>query len=120
MAKFINAETFSDNRGKLTVIDKILPYEIKRVFYIYDSEGERGGHSHKYNINSLVCVKGKCKVKVINKGKKIDIYELDSPEKILILQPEEFRTMYDFSKDAVLLVLASEHFVNDYIEEPPL
>lgn len=118
MAQFIEAKTFTDDRGKLTVIDKIIPFEIKRIFYIYDVKGDRGKHSHKINKSALVCVKGKCKVRV-NDGKKIDIYDLDAPEKILILQPEEYRTMYDFSDDAVLLVLASEHFVDDYIDEEP-
>jgi hypothetical protein len=119
MAQLINAKTYADSRGKLTVIDKIIPFDIKRIFYIYDATGERGKHSHKINKSALVCVKGKCKVRV-NDGKKIDIYELDAPEKILILQPEEYRTMYDFSPDAVLLVLASEHFVDDYIDEEPV
>jgi hypothetical protein len=118
MAKLINAKTFADSRGKLTVIDKIIPFDIKRVFFIYDVKDERGNHSHKITKSALVCVKGTCKVKV-NNGKKIDIYDLDAPEKILVLQPQEYRTMYDFSPDAVLLVLASEHFVDDYIDEPP-
>jgi hypothetical protein len=119
MAQLINATTHADARGKLTVIDKIIPFEIKRIFYIYDTQTERGKHSHKINKSALVCVKGTCKVRV-NDGKKIDIYALDTPEKILILQPEEYRTMYDFSPDAVLLVLASEHFVDDYIDDEPV
>ena len=118
MAKIINATTHADDRGKLTVIDKIIPFEIKRIFYIYEATDKRGNHSHKINKSALVCVKGKCKVRV-NDGKKIDIYDLDAPEKILILEPEDFRTMYDFSPDAVLLVLASEHFIDDYIDEEP-
>ena len=118
MAQLINAKTYTDDRGNLTVIDKIIPFEIKRIFYIYDVVGDRGNHSHKINKSALVCVKGKCKVRV-NDGKKISIYDLDAPEKILVLQPEEYRTMYDFSDDAVLLVLASEHFIDDYIDEEP-
>ena len=118
MAQLINAITHTDPRGKLTVIDKIIPFEIKRIFYIYGVKGARGNHSHKINKSALVCIKGKCQVRV-NDGKKIDIYALDAPEKILILQPEEYRTMYNFSPDAVLLVLASEHFVDDYIDEEP-
>lgn len=119
MAELIKATTHVDPRGKLTVIDKIIPFEIKRIFYIYDSTVARGNHSHKINRSALVCVKGSCKVRV-NDGKKISIYDLDIPEKILVLEPEEYRTMYDFSDDAVLLVLASEHFIDDYIDEEPL
>jgi hypothetical protein len=119
MAELIYATTHADHRGKLTVIDKIIPFDIKRVFYIYEATTERGKHSHKINKTALVCVKGKCKVRV-NDGKKIEIYDLDAPEKILILQPEDYRTMYDFSPDAVLLALVSEHFVDDYIDEEPI
>ncbi len=43
MALLIKIPTFSDSRGKLTTIDKILPFDIKRVYYIYDATGERGG-----------------------------------------------------------------------------
>jgi hypothetical protein len=118
MATFINATTFADPRGKLTVIDKIIPFEIKRIFYIYEATSERGNHSHKINKSALVCVKGKCKVRV-NNGKKVAVYDLDNPEKILVLEPEDYRTMYDFSDDAVLLVLASEHFIDDYVDEEP-
>jgi hypothetical protein len=118
MAQIINATTHADSRGKLTVIDKLIPFDIKRIFYIYDVSADRGKHCHKRNISALLCVKGTCRVKV-NDGKSTEVYALDAPEKILVLQPEEYRTMFDFSPDAVLLVLASEHFdPDDYIDEP--
>jgi len=102
------------------VIDKIIPFDVKRIFYIYDVASERGKHGHKRNRSALFCVKGTCRVKVNNAG-DITTFDLDSPEKILVLEPEEYRTMFDFSQDAVLMVLASEHFdPDDYIDEPPL
>ena len=117
MAQLINATTHADSRGKLTVIEKVIPFDIKRIFYIYDVIGDRGNHRNKLSKMALVCVKGACRVKVIDNNSE-SIYNLDSPEKILILQPEEYRTMYDFSQDAVLLVLASEHYsADDYINE---
>lgn len=120
MAQLVYAATHADPRGKLTVIDNIVPFDVKRAFFIYDVTSDRGNHGHKRNRSALVCVKGTCKVKVLC-GSTSNIYDLDVPEKVLILEPEEYRTMYDFSPDAVLLVLASEHFdSDDYVEEPPV
>jgi len=120
MAEIIDATTYADLRGKLTVIDKIIPFDIKRIFYIYDVTADRGNHGHKRNISALVCIKGTCKVRV-NDGKSMDVYDLDAPEKILVLQPGEYRTMFDFSPDAVLMVMASEHYdADDYFDELPI
>lgn len=121
MAQIIYAKTNADPRGKLTVIEKVLPFDIKRVFYIYDVKEERGNHKHKRNKTALVCVKGSCKVAVSSdENQETETYELNSPETILILGPEEYRTMFDFSEDAVLLALVSEHYdPDDYISKPP-
>ena len=120
MAQIINLNTFSDYRGNLTVIEKILPFDIKRVYYIYNITNKsivRGGHRHRNNIQALVCLKGKCEISV-NNGYKKENFKLNGPEKCLILQPKDWHIMHDFSKDAILLVLASEYFnPNDYIEE---
>jgi len=119
MAQLIYAKTHPDPRGKLTVVDGIIPFDVKRIFYIYDVKEERGNHGHKRNKSALFCVKGKCKVRVNNAG-NITTFDLDLPEKILVLEPEEYRTMFDFSEDAVLMVLASEHYdADDYVNEPP-
>ena len=120
MAQIINLNNFSDYRGSLTVIEKILPFDIKRVYYIYNVPSKkivRGGHRHYNNIQALICLKGRCEITVNNGCKKED-FKLDNPGKCLILQPEDWHIMHDFSKDAILLVLASEYFnPNDYIEE---
>ena len=120
MAQIINLNTFSDYRGNLTVIEKILPFDIKRVYYIYNvpsKEVVRGGHKHHNNIQALVCLKGKCEIS-INNGCKKENFKLNSPEKCLILQSKDWHIMHNFSKDAILLVLASEYFnPNDYIKE---
>ena len=119
MAELIQATTFADSRGKLTTVDKIIPFEIKRLFFIYDVSADRGNHSHKKNKTALICVKGTCQVRV-NDGKSVQVYDLDTPEKILLLEPEEYRTMFNFSPGAVLMALASEHFdQDDYISEEP-
>ena len=118
MAYILNLNTFSDARGKLTVIEKVLPFEVKRVFYIHsviNPMSERGKHRHKRTQMAVVCVKGSCRI-VNNAGLSETEYFLNNPETCLILEPQDWHYMFAFSFDAVLLVLASEYFdVNDYI-----
>jgi dTDP-4-dehydrorhamnose 3,5-epimerase-like enzyme len=118
MAKILHLPTHVDSRGKLTVIEKVLPFEIKRVYYIYDcSDVERGGHRHAKNAQALACVKGSCEIEWSD-GRDSGIVILDSPSILLVVMPEDFHTMRKFSEDAVLLVLASEYFdPDDYIDE---
>ena len=111
----IDLKTFTDKRGNLTVIEK-LPFEIKRVFYIYGvDESVRGGHRHKKTRQAVICLQGNCLIGKINDR----YYNLDSPAKCLIIEPEEWHFMVNFSKDAILMVLASTEFdENDYIYPP--
>ncbi len=119
MAKVIDLPTFSDSRGSLTVLEKVIGFDIKRVYYIYDANDEvRGGHRHKKSIQALINVKGSCEIFSDN-GVKQETFLLDSPSKCLLLEPEDWHTMSKFTKDAVLLVLASEYYdKGDYIDEP--
>lgn len=117
MAYIIKLPTFSDERGNLTVIEKILPFEIRRVYYIYKARSKRGGHRHKKTIQALIAVNGKCEV-FVNNGEKKERFLLDSPDKALILECRDWHTIENFSEDCVLLVLASEYYdKNDYIYE---
>lgn len=117
MAKLIDLPTFCDERGCLTVIEKILPFEIKRVYYIYNAKSKRGGHRHKKNRQVLICLSGSCEI-YVNNGKSKEIFILDKPNKGLILECEDWHTMDKFTNDCILLVLASEYYdVNDYIDE---
>jgi dTDP-4-dehydrorhamnose 3,5-epimerase-like enzyme len=117
MAHLIQLPTFSDSRGDLTVIDKIIPFEIRRVYYIYNSNSLRGGHRHKRTYQALVCPKGHCEV-FVDDGRKGLTFQLNNPSLCLILNPEDWHTMDKFTDDCVLLVLASEHFdPEDYISE---
>jgi len=117
MAHEITLPTHGDNRGQLTVIDGILPFDIKRVYYMYGCSGERGGHRHHKTRQALVCVAGSCSIFWDN-GASTDTISLDSPNKVLVLEPRDWHTMGHFSADAVLLVLASEPFdAEDYIDE---
>jgi len=118
MAKIINLKTFSDNRGELTVIEQELPFEIKRVFYIYNvNDSVRGGHRHKTTRQAAICVKGSCIIST-NDGIKKEDFILDNPSKCLLLEPNDWHIMHHFSTDAVLLVLANKIYdPNDYIYE---
>ena len=117
MAKIINFKTHNDKRGNLTVIEREVPFDIKRVFYIYDvDDSKRGFHKHKRTRQLVVCIKGSCEIVIENIKRKT--FKLDRPAKGLVIEPEDFHWMENFSKDSILLILASEFYdENDYIYE---
>jgi hypothetical protein len=119
MAELIRLKTFREKTGSLTVIEKNLPFEIKRIFYIYEvDDSVRGKHRHHKTVQAAVCLSGSCKISN-NDGSKQEEFLLDAPDKCLILNPDDFHWMHDFTNGAVLLVMASEHFdPGDYIYEP--
>lgn len=108
-----------DERGQLIAIEaqKDLPFEIKRVYYIYDTLPgvRRGFHAHRCLEQILLCVHGSCRIHLDN-GRDTAEVLLDQPGKGLYISNDMWREMYDFSPDAVLLVLASEYYDEaDYI-----
>jgi len=119
MAKIIQLPTFNDERGNLTIIEKVVDFDIKRVYYIYGTDGkQRGGHRHKKTRQLLISISGSCSVFCQNNLKQEEIFILNNPKKCLIVEAEDWHTMQDFSKDCILLVLASEYYdVDDYIDE---
>jgi len=119
MAKLIDLKTFTDIRGNLTVIEKVAPFDIKRIFYIYGvDESERGGHRHHKTIQIAICIQGTCTIFCDN-GVKQEEFVLNKPHKGLILYADDWHKMYNFSRDAILMVLTSEFYnSNDYIYEP--
>lgn len=121
MAHLLNLKTFTDKRGNLTVIEKVIPFSIKRVFYIYGVDNSsRGFHRHKKTIQAAIVVQGKCRITSQSGANlPVEVYLMDFPSKCLILNPEDFHWMDNFSKDCILMVFASEFFdVEDYIYEP--
>jgi dTDP-4-dehydrorhamnose 3,5-epimerase-like enzyme len=113
-----------DHRGKLVAIEsnKDVPFEVKRVFYIYGTQPDvpRGNHSHYKTKQYLMAVSGSCKV-TLDDGNKSHTYDLNTPNKGLLQSEMIWGTMHDFSEDCVLLVLASEHYdesdyIRDYVE----
>jgi len=116
MAELIDLKTFTDVRGNLTVIEKVIPFDIKRIFYIYGvDDSVRGGHRHHQTIQAAICIQGSCFIHCDN-GTSTTDFVLDSPHKCLILNPGDWHVMSHFSPDAILMVLASEYFDSkDYI-----
>lgn len=108
-----------DERGQLVAIEgsKDIPFDIKRVFYIYGTQSgiPRGNHSHYKTRQYLIAVAGSCKV-TLDDGISKSVYSLDSPNIGLLQNKMVWGVMHDFSKDCVLLVLADEYYdAKDYI-----
>ena len=119
MAHLLNLTTFTDQRGNLTVIEKSIPFDIKRIFYIYGvDDSVRGGHRHHKTRQAAICIKGGCFI-FNDDGENKEEFKLDTPAKCLILEPNDWHQMHHFTQDAILMVLASEYFdQGDYIFEP--
>lgn len=97
--------------------NKNIPFEVKRVYYTYNvpDNVERGLHAHKSLEQILVCVSGSLKVRCFD-GEEEKEYLLDSPNKGLYVGNMVWREMYDYSDNTVLMVLASEYYMeSDYI-----
>lgn len=110
-----------DERGQLVALEefKDIPFEIKRVYYMYDTLPgvHRGFHSHKSLEQILICIHGACKV-LLDNGTEKKIVSLEKPYEGLYIPCNMWREMYDFSPDAVLMVLASEYYnEDDYIRD---
>lgn len=117
-------KTINDARGSLTVAEvmKDIPFEVKRIYWIYNvpKEMERGKHANRITYQYLVAVKGSIIVNIENKEVKESVV-LDSPEKALLIPPMTWNELTYYSEDAVLLVLSSESYkpemyINSYDE----
>jgi dTDP-4-dehydrorhamnose 3,5-epimerase-like enzyme len=110
-----------DHRGQLVALeaDTDVPFEIKRVFYIYGTQAgvPRGQHSHHVTKQYMIAVNGSCKV-TLDDGQRKVTFELNQPHIGLFQDALVWGEMHDFSADCVLLVLASEHYDEaDYIRD---
>lgn len=114
--KFIN---ISNKYGTLTPIEELIdvPFNIKRIYYITEvpQDVSRGFHAHRKLHQVLICLNGSVKIK-IKTPKEENEFLLNNSSVGLYIGPYIWREMYDFSKDAVLLVLASDYYnEEDYI-----
>ena len=119
--QLIDFEEHGDDRGTLISLEqnKNIPFEIKRCYYMFDTRPDvrRGFHAHKCLKQVLICVHGQCKV-LLDDGLEKEIVPLDKPNRGLVIESNVWREMFDFSSDAVLMVLASELYdESDYIRD---
>ena len=117
----ISFQQRGDDRGCLSVAEfgKELPFSVKRIYYIYNViDGKRRGyHAHKKLQQIIFCISGKCNVMLTDGKEKVNLL-LDKPYEAIYINDCIWREMYDFSEDAVLLVLASEIYdESDYIRD---
>ena len=116
LINWVDLPNLGDSRGALVVAEsnKSIPFDIKRLYYIFDTKSDvpRGFHAHKQLHQVAFCLKGKCKMMMDNGKHKQEVW-LDTPNKGLIIPPMIWHEMHDFSEDCILLVLASEHYDED-------
>ena len=115
----IEFKSLGDERGSLISLEgnKNVPFEIKRVYYIFDTQKgvARGFHAHKNLQQVAVCVKGSCRM-LFDNGLAKESIVLDTPTKAVLIDRMQWHEMYDFTEDCVLMVLASDHYdESDYI-----
>lgn len=111
-----------DDRGHLVIIEGLqdIPFEIKRIFYIYGSDAEvvRGQHANRKTEFVLINVAGTSKVKVLDGKGNEAVFSLNRRHTGIYLPTMVWKDMYDFSEDSVLLCLASEHYdASEYIRD---
>ena len=106
-------KVFGDDRGHLISFEKGVncPFDVKRTFCIYDTKPNiaRGSHANRNSEFLMIAINGSCKIKIDN-GKKQEIFELNSQNQGLYLNKMIWKEMYDFSNNAILLVLTNTHY----------
>lgn len=117
--ELIPLQQHGDERGLLVALEEQhnIPFSIKRVYYLYDTlQGiRRGFHAHKKTRQLAIAVKGSCMFH-FDDGQQTKEILLDNPAKGLMIEPEMWHEMYDFSQDCILMVLADDVYdESDYI-----
>lgn len=122
VCKILSFKEFGDSRGNLIALEgnKEIPFDIKRIFYVYnmDQNVVRGQHANRNSSFVLICVNGSCSIKVCDGIEEI-VVELDSPNKGLYIPRMLWKDMYNFSENAVLLCFSdcaydSEEYITDF------
>jgi len=119
MAYIIDLQYYSDERGTLTVVDNVLPFDIKRSYYITNvNHLKRGGHRHLELVEVVIAMNGSF-IAFVDNGKEKKEFLLDTPHKCLVLEVGDWHNFRNFSEGAILLSLASTHYDHlDYVYEP--
>lgn len=115
----IQFQTHGDERGSLIALEenKNIPFTVKRIYYMYDTKPgvRRGFHAHKTLKQVLFCPSGACTI-MLDSGEEREYVRLDKPTEGLFMEANMWREMYDFTPNAVLMVLASDYYdESDYI-----
>ena len=113
--KIIDIPKINNTKGNIGVIENsTIPYEIKRVFYLFDvpSGAKRGGNENKKTNQVLIAISGSFDV-VLKDGKSKETITLNRPDKGLLIENNIWRELENFSSGSVCLVLASEEFSED-------
>lgn len=117
----IDIPQIKDSRGNLSVVEgAVIPFEIRRVYYLYDvpSDSYRGGHAHKELSQFLIPLSGSFDVLVKDGFDNTKIVSLNKPNKGLLIVPGIWRELTNFSSGAVCLVLASATYdEGDYLRD---
>ena len=117
----INFKVHGDYTGSLVALEKgtDFPFEIKRVYYIWGTDKNviRGKHAHRKLEQVIVCTSGSCDFILDDGNERITVH-LDNPAQGLHIKSNIWREFANFSKDCVVMVLASEHYdESDYIRD---
>lgn len=121
MYALLNFKVHGDHQGKLVALEKSddFPFEIKRVYYIWDTAHDviRGKHAHRKLEQVIICSAGSCDF-ILDNGKQRETVHLETPSQGLYIKHNIWREFTNFSKDCVVTVLASEHYdESDYIRD---
>ena len=119
--KLLDLNTITASDGSLVPIESDIdvPFEIKRIFYVYgvDNQDDRGKHSHHQTKQVLICLNGSVEV-LCDDGTNRNVYILDKPNKGLYIPELIWDEQRYLSKDSVLLVLSNTNYdINDYVED---
>lgn len=119
--RFIELDSLPSENGRICVAENtaVAPFEIKRIYYLYDLPGgtERGGHAHIANRSLLVALSGAFDI-VVDDGHQTRRVTINRPDRPFYLDRGIWRTLDNFSSGTVCLVLTSEKYdENDYIRD---
>ncbi len=110
----VDIPTFTDERGAISVMDKELPFEVKRVFWLHHiAEGkDRGAHALLESSEIMVAIHGSFVVDLDDTENKVSVL-LDDPGKGLMIRPGIWFRTHSYKEDGVSLILASEEYARD-------
>ena len=121
MTEFVHPKKKGDSRGRLNVFERSqeIPFDVKRIYYLFETAPDvsRGFHAHKSLQQLAICLAGNCEI-VMDNGRTREVHTLTPHSGGLLIGDMVWREMHNFSKDCILLVLASEEYDEaDYIRD---